>query len=157
MCFFFFFVCDDFDFVVVVVFLFCFVYDHLRPIIGTSPGKLRLIYVSEPVNAPSTPLSAEILSDLRIYTGSRIVYALTASKVAGAVSQTGIYDYRVDDGSEKYSHFGAPPPSVEIFLKDTKEYQTSDTFFVGQVYLPLSNLLLSSPPLLRVSTANLQQ
>ncbi|ATZ57787.1 hypothetical protein BCIN_15g03200 [Botrytis cinerea B05.10] len=113
--------------------VFSRMYDHLRPIIGTSPGKLRLIYVSEPVNAPSTPLSAEILSDLRIYTGSRIVYALTASKVAGAVSQTGIYDYRVDDGSDKYSHFGAPPPSVEIFLKDTKEYQTSDTFSVGQI------------------------
>ncbi|TGO64403.1 hypothetical protein BCON_0007g00530 [Botryotinia convoluta] len=113
--------------------VFSRMYDHLRPIIGTTPGKLRLIYVSEPVGAPSTPLSAEMLSDLRIYTGSRIVYALTASKVAGAVSQTGIYDYRVDDGSEKYSHFGAPPPSVEIFLKDTKEYQTSDTFSVGQI------------------------
>ncbi|ESZ89730.1 hypothetical protein SBOR_9887 [Sclerotinia borealis F-4128] len=113
--------------------VFSRMYDHLRPIIGTSPGKLRLIYVSEPIGAPSTPLSAEMLSDLRIYTGSRIIYALTASKVAGAVSQTGIYDYRVDDGSEKYSHFGAPPPSVEVFLKDTKEYQTSDTSSVGEI------------------------
>ncbi|KAI9651137.1 hypothetical protein NHQ30_001174 [Ciborinia camelliae] len=113
--------------------VFSRMYDHLRPIIGTSPGKLRLIYVSEPIGVPSTPLSAELLSDLRIYTGSRIIYALTASKVAGAVSQTGIYDYRVDDGSEKYSHFGAPPPSVEIFLKDTKEYQTSDTSSFGEI------------------------
>ncbi|CAD6452583.1 bba7797b-bae2-47ab-a55b-87d3c5f44b27 [Sclerotinia trifoliorum] len=113
--------------------VFSRMYDHLLPIIGTTPGKLRLIYVSEPIGVPSTPLSAEMLSDLRIYTGSRIIYALTASKVAGAVSQTGIYDYRVDDGSEKYSHFGAPPPSVEIFLKDTKEYQTSDTSSVGEI------------------------
>ncbi|KAF7859621.1 hypothetical protein EAF04_008700 [Stromatinia cepivora] len=113
--------------------VFSRMYDHLRPIIGTTPGKLRLVYVSEPIGVPSTPLSAEMLSDLRIYTGSRIIYALTASKVAGAVSQTGIYDYRVDDGSEKYSHFGAPPPSVEIFLKDTKEYQTSDTSSVGEI------------------------
>ncbi|KAA8564413.1 hypothetical protein EYC84_011351 [Monilinia fructicola] len=113
--------------------VFSRMYDHLRPSIGTTPGKLRLIYVSEPIGAQSTPLSAEMLSDLRIYTGSRIIYALTASKVAGAVSQTGIYDYRVDDGSEKYSHFGAPPPSVEIFLKDTKEHQTSDTSSVGEI------------------------
>lgn len=116
--------------------VFSRMYDHLRPLIGTSRGKLRLIYVSEPIGAPSTPLSAEMLSDLRIYTDSRIVYALTASKVAGAVSQTSIYDYRVDDGLEKYSHFGAPPPSVEIFLKDTKEYQTSDTSSVGEVQSP---------------------
>ncbi|QSZ32742.1 hypothetical protein DSL72_002321 [Monilinia vaccinii-corymbosi] len=113
--------------------VFSRMYDHLRPIIGTDPGKLRLIYVSEPIGAPSTPLSAEMLSDLRIYTGSRIIYALTAPKVAGAVSQTSIYDYRVDDGSGKYSHFGAPPPSVEIFLKDTKDYQTSDASSVGEI------------------------
>lgn len=121
--------------------VFSRMYDHLRPIIGTTPGKLRLIYVSEPIGLRSTPLSAEMLSDLRIYTGSRIIYALTASKVAGSVSQTGIYDYRVDSG--KYSHFGAPPPSVEIFLKDTKEYQTSDTASVGEVLSPSLAPLLS--------------
>ncbi|KAM3068945.1 hypothetical protein ACMFMG_004121 [Clarireedia jacksonii] len=113
--------------------VFSRMYDSLRPIIGNTPGKLRLIYISEPIGAESTPLSAEMLSDLRIYTGSRIIYALTAAKVAGAVSQTGIYDYRVDDGSEKYSHFGVPPPSVEIYLKDTKEYKTSEVASIGEI------------------------
>jgi acyl-CoA synthetase (AMP-forming)/AMP-acid ligase II len=115
--------------------VFSRMYDSLRPIIGNTPGKLRLIYVSEPIGAESTPLSAEMLSDLRIYTGSRIIYALTAAPVAGAVSQTGIYDYRVDDGSEKYSHFGVPPPSVEIYLKDTKEHKTSQASSIGEVRL----------------------
>lgn len=101
-------------------------YDHLRPIIGTTPGKLRLIYVAEQVGVETTPLSAEILSDLRIYTGARIIYALTAAKVAGAVTQTGLYDYRVDEASSKYSHFGAPVTSCEIFFKDTEDHKTSD-------------------------------
>lgn len=108
-------------------------YDGLKPVIGTTPGKLRLIYVAEPVGVESTPLSAEILSDLRIYTGARIIYALTSTKVAGAINQTGVYDYRVDDGSEKYSHFGAPVTSVEIFFKDTKDHKTTDEVTAGEV------------------------
>lgn len=108
-------------------------YDSLRPVIGTTPGKLRLVFVSEQVGADSTPLSAEVLSDLRIYLGSRIIYALTTAKVAGAVTQTGIYDYRVDDGTEKYSHFGVPVTSVEINLRDTTEHKTSDQISAGEV------------------------
>jgi hypothetical protein len=109
-------------------------YDSHRPAIGNTPGKLRLIYVGEPAGVESIPLSAEVLSDLRIYTGSRIIYALTSAKVAGAVNQTGIYDYRVDSGSEKYSHFGAPVTSVEIFFKDTKEYKTTEDSSAGEVW-----------------------
>lgn len=108
-------------------------FDSLCPIIGTTPGKLRLIFVSDQCGASSTPLSAEVLSDLRIYTGARIIYALTAAKVAGAVTQTGIYDYRVDDGTEKSSHFGAPVTSVEIFFKDTKYQKTTDEVSTGEV------------------------
>jgi len=108
-------------------------FDSLRPVIGITPGKLRLIYVSEQIGAESTPLSAETLSDLRIYMGARTIYALTAPKVAGAVSQTGLYDYRVDDGSEKYSHFGVPVSSVEIFFKDTDKYKTTDDVSTGEV------------------------
>jgi long-subunit acyl-CoA synthetase (AMP-forming) len=113
--------------------IFSRMFDNLRPVIGTTPGKLRLIFTSAQAGADPTPLSAEILSDLRIYTGARIIYALTASKVAGAVTQTGIYDYRVDDGTEKYSHFGVPVTSVEILCKDTKEHKTTDTVSVGEV------------------------
>ncbi len=108
-------------------------FDSLRPIIGTTPGKLRLIYTFEQVGAESTPLSAATLLDLRIYLGSRIIYALTSSKVAGAVTQTSVYDYRLDDSSEKYSHFGVPVTSVEIFLKDTKDHKTTAEKSVGEV------------------------
>ncbi|KAL3423032.1 Long chain acyl-CoA synthetase 7, peroxisomal 1 [Phlyctema vagabunda] len=108
-------------------------YDSLRPVIGTTPGKLRLIYVSDQAGAESTPLSGRILSDLRIYTGARVIYALTASKVAGAVSQTGMYDYRITDPTEKYSHFGAPLSSVEVFFKDTKDHKTTDESAAGEI------------------------
>ncbi|TVY52365.1 hypothetical protein LCER1_G004606 [Lachnellula cervina] len=113
--------------------VFSRMFDSLRPMIGTTPGKLRLIFVSEQVGAPSTPLSAENLSDLRIYTGARTIYSLTSAKVAGAVTQTGLYDYRVDAGTDKYSHFGAPVTSVEIFFKD-KDHKTTDENAAGEIY-----------------------
>jgi hypothetical protein len=127
-------------------------YDSFRPVIGTTPGKLRIIYVAEQAGVESTPLSADTLTDLRIYTGSRIIYALTSPKVAGAVNQTGIYDYRMDDGSERYSHFGAPVTSVEIFFKDTKEHKTTDEACAGEVCLLrvlkgiITNSILDSCP-----------
>lgn len=61
------------------------------------------------------------------------MYALTAAKIAGAVTQTSIYDYRIDSSSKKFSHFGAPLSSVEIYLKDKGEYKTSDTTAIGEV------------------------
>lgn len=113
--------------------MFSRMYDSLRPAIGTTPGKLRLIYVSEQIGANNPPLSSQELSDLRIYTGSRIIYALTSAKVAGAVTQTGFYDYRIDDASAKYSHFGAPVTSVEVYFKDTKDHKTTDVRSAGEV------------------------
>jgi hypothetical protein len=121
------------DGVMPVATAFSRLYDSLRPIIGTTPGKLRLIYVAEQAGVDTTPLSAKILSDLRIYTGARIIYALTSAKVAGAVTQTGLYDYRVDEASDKYSHFGAPVTSCEIFFKDTAEHKTTDRVSAGEV------------------------
>ena len=121
------------DGVMPIATMFSRLYDSLRPIIGTTPGKLRLIFVAEQVGTDCTPLSAETLSDLRIYTGARIIYALTSANVAGAVTQTGIYDYRVDDGTEKYSHFGAPVTSVEVLFKDTKDHKTTDNASAGEV------------------------
>jgi hypothetical protein len=121
------------DGVMPVATAFSRMYDSLRPIIGTTPGKLRLIYVAEQAGVETIPLSAETLSDLRIYTGARIIYALTSAKVAGAVTQTGLYDYRVDDASDKYSHFGAPVTSCEIFFKDTAEHKTTDETSAGEV------------------------
>ena len=113
-------------------------FDHLRPIIGTTPGKLRLVFVSEQIGAQAATLSLETLSDLRIYTGARITYALTAAPVAGAVTQTSVYDYRVDEAANTPSHFGAPVTSVEVFLKDTKVHRTSDELSSGEVSLFLT-------------------
>lgn len=79
------------------------------------PGKLRLILTSERLGAGSPALTSTMLSDLRIFTRSRIVYALTAAKVAGAVAQTNVFDYRRYDGRQ-HSHFGIPPSSVEFML-----------------------------------------
>ncbi len=124
--------------------IFTRINDSLRPSIGTPPGKLRLVFVSEQAGGDSPPLSPLDLSDLRIFTGARIIYALTAAKVAGAVTQTAFYDYRVDDKAPgKHSHFGAPVSSVEILLRDTSDHKTTDELAVGEVsldYFPYGTL-----------------
>lgn len=107
--------------------------DTVRPVIGTTPGKLRLIYSADRGSAASPPLSAFALSDLRIFTGARIIYALTAPDVAGAVAQTAFYDYRVDGEVGERSHFGAPLSSVEIFFSDTADLKTTNNISAGQV------------------------
>lgn len=106
-----------------------------RPAIGTTPGKLRLIYVADRVGAGSPPLSSRVLSDIRVFTGARVIYALTASKVAGAVVQTGYYDYRVHD--DEQSHFGPPLTSTEILLRDTEKHKNADQSYQGEVSLLL--------------------
>lgn len=107
-----------------------------RPSIGTTPGKLRLLYVAERAGADEPHLSSKVLSDLRIVTGARVVYALGASKVAGAVSQTAMFDYRLDDGGK--GHFGAPLTSVEVYLKDKGSLRTTDDKVEGEVSLYVS-------------------
>ncbi|KAL1870286.1 hypothetical protein VTK73DRAFT_2700 [Phialemonium thermophilum] len=105
--------------------------DNIRPSIGTTPGKLRLIFTFERVGSDFPPLSSAILSDLRVYTGARVIYALTAPKVAGAVAQTGFYDYRVFKDSR--SHFGAPLTSTEVVLRDMNEHKTTDSESRGEI------------------------
>ena len=82
---------------------------------STKPGKLRLILTSDRIGAGTPALSSTMLSDLRIFTRSRIVYALTAARVAGAVAQTNVFDYRRDNGTG-HSQFGVPLSSVEVKL-----------------------------------------
>jgi acyl-CoA synthetase (AMP-forming)/AMP-acid ligase II len=119
--------------------------DSLRPSIGTKPGKLRLVFVAEKAGAGTPPLSSAVLSDLRVFLGARVIYALTAAKVAGAVTQTGFYDYRMqDDGPGKPSHFGPPLSSTEILLRDTKEHKTTDEKSVGEVSVVIRHCLSKS-------------
>ncbi|OIW30298.1 hypothetical protein CONLIGDRAFT_661657 [Coniochaeta ligniaria NRRL 30616] len=105
--------------------------DHLKPAIGTKPGKLRLLYIAERAGAGTPPLSSAVLSDLRVFTGARIIYALTAAKVAGAVAQTQLYDYRVFD--DQCSHFGPPLTSTEVYLRDTDVHRTTDAESRGEI------------------------
>ena len=102
--------------------------------LGHTPGKLRLMIVSERVGAESPPLTSEDMSDLRVFTGARVVYALSAAKVAGAVAQSGVFDYRRGEGRKgKHSHFGAPLSSVEVKLVDSGVHKTSDEGARGEV------------------------
>jgi hypothetical protein len=103
-----------------------------RLAIGKTPSKLRIVYVGERAGSgasASTALDDAALSDLRIFTGARVVRALTAARVAGAVSQTALYDYRVGEGG----HFGAPVTSVELLFKDSGHVKTTDDEARGEV------------------------
>lgn len=112
-----------------------------RAMLGTTPGKLRLLFVSERVGLNTPPLSSEDLSDLRISTKARVVYALTAAKIAGAVAQTNVYDYRRGlTRSNKHSHFGVPLSCLEIKLKDTPQHKTTDDESVGEIIVTGSSV-----------------
>lgn len=90
---------------------------------GSKPGQLRLILTSERLGAGSPKLTSTMLSDLRIFTRARIVYALTGAAICGAVAQSNVFDYRREDGQE-YAHFGVPPGSVEVKLKGSESEGT---------------------------------
>jgi hypothetical protein len=106
--------------------------------IGSSPDSLRLLFITEKSGTSNPPVSSQELNDLRLFTGARIVYALTAPSVAGAVAQTNMFDYRVDSASSKCSHFGAPVSSVEIKLMDRGSHKTTDETPKGEVRRPRS-------------------
>ena len=101
----------------------------------------RLIFTSERIGTDSVPLSPRELTDLRIFTGSRVVYALTTAKVAGAVAQTHVYDYREDPAAGKRSHFGGPLGSVELKVAETPEQAIPESADVN----PKGHLVVSGP------------
>ncbi len=90
---------------------------------ATSSHSPRVIYISHRAGANSLPLSSAQISDLRILTGARIIHALTAAKVAGAVSQSNIFDYRVAVDATEAAHFGPPLSCLEIKFIDSPEHK----------------------------------
>lgn len=98
---------------------------------NNEPGKLRLILTSDRLR-DSPVLTSAMLSDLRIFTRSRIVYALTAPGVAGAVAQTSVFDYRSTAGSG-HNHFGVPLGCVEVRLESAVDSDLDSTEPKGEI------------------------
>ncbi|CAK7206037.1 hypothetical protein SEUCBS139899_008820 [Sporothrix eucalyptigena] len=107
------------------------VLDSVRPAIGATPGKLRLLYVAERAAAGTPAVSAAVLSDMRVFTGARVIYALTGAKVAGAAAQTAFYDYRVAPG--KYAPFGSPLTSTEYLVRSKGQHEVTDDKLEGEI------------------------
>lgn len=104
---------------------------NIGPTAELSLSKLRLLAISYPVDgSPEDLLSSELLTDLRIFTGARIVYSLTAPGIAGGIAQTHLFDYRRHAGP---AHFGAPLSSVEIVLSGHSEDTGIERAVEGQV------------------------
>lgn len=102
-------------------------------VLGQTPGALRLLYIFDRSNSDTPPASSARLSDLRAFTGARVIHALTTAKVAGSVAQTGLYDYRREDDDTTAAHFGVPPSCLELFVKDKGDYRTTDATVQGEV------------------------
>ena len=94
----------------------------------------RLIYTYDVAGASTVPLSTSDMFNLRIFTGARLVLALTDYRVAGAISQTNVLDYQGHGvGSESASHFGPPLSCLEIKLKETEHRKIDDGTPTGKL------------------------
>ena len=91
-----------------------------------NPGTPRLIFISATAGLEASSLTLKQLNDLRLLTGARTVYALTASSVAGAITQTSVFDYRAKENPNRPSHFGPPLSSVELKVVDTPDSKISN-------------------------------
>lgn len=102
-----------------------------------TPTSLRLVFISERAgHSACPPLSEAELQDLRIYLQARTSYALTVSRVAGAVATTSPYDYRMPDRGVRrtpHSHFGIPVSCLEYKLVDSGNHRTTDQRAEGEV------------------------
>ncbi|KAK2733694.1 hypothetical protein FQN57_001974 [Myotisia sp. PD_48] len=93
--------------------------------------KLRLLFISHRADgARQNQLTSLQLTDLRVFTGVRVVYALTGPNVAGAICQSNPYDYRRHSG---YSHFGPPVGSVSIKLIGHDEKSGGERAVKGEI------------------------
>ena len=103
----------------------------IGPTAELSLDRLRLLCISHRFDADKdVRLTSEQLTDFRIFTGARIAYALTGPGIAGAITQTNIFDYRRVNGP---SHFGAPLSSAEVILTEFPEDAGLEKAVVGKV------------------------
>lgn len=104
---------------------------------STTPKSLRLVFISERAgHSACPPLSEAELQDLRIYLQARTAYALTVPRVAGAVTTTSPYDYRIPESGARrtpHSHFGIPLSCLELKLVDSGNHRTTDQRPEGEV------------------------
>ncbi|KAK6439421.1 hypothetical protein LTR95_004369 [Oleoguttula sp. CCFEE 5521] len=102
----------------------------------TAPGKLRLILTSSLLadDGKLDPpiLTSTMLSDLRIFTHSRIAYALASSKVAGMISASHVFDYRRTNG-EGAAKMGSPVGCLEIKLANSSDAEVGLAESIGEL------------------------
>ncbi len=106
--------------------------EGVMPKITGHLSRPRLIYTFEDSASTAAPLTLAVLGDMRLNTGARTVYAFTDAKVAGAITQTSIYDYRRGEQAE-HANFGGPVSSVEIKLVDENGNKNSDDKSLGKL------------------------
>lgn len=106
--------------------------EGVMPQITDAIERPRLIYTFESSGSMATPLTSAELGDLRLLTGARTAYAFADAKVAGAIAQTSIYDYRRDESGEEAA-FGGPLSCVEIKLIDANGHKNSDEKALGKL------------------------
>ena len=89
-----------------------------RPTVALSSlSRLRLLLIDQPASRMPR-LSSSTLHKLRLLLGSKVVYSLTAPKIAGAICQTNVHDYR--DKGDGVS-VGPPVGSVEVHMVGEEE------------------------------------
>ncbi|KAL8922794.1 MAG: hypothetical protein Q9172_003428 [Xanthocarpia lactea] len=106
--------------------------EGIMPKLSGEPPRPRLIYTFESSENESEPLTLAELGDLRLLTGARSAYAFTDARVAGAIAQTSIYDYRRGKEAEQAA-FGGPLSCVEFKLVDENGHKNSDEKAVGKL------------------------
>ena len=103
---------------------------------SASPGDVRLIYTYSQSNRPTDILTNKQIDNTRLFTGARVIYAHTASNVAGAVSQTNMLDYHSNGlDADSPSHIGVPLSCLEVRLKAAEGQEIDDNKPTGTPFV----------------------